>query len=143
MFESGKMKRIVLLFLLIFFYANDIWSFEKKVPENFEEFFIEFNIDSSFQKSRINFPFIIKQIATPDRNFDEFDTIPNLLNWHVVNLIDTCNNGIFNIIFENANIRSNQFIYKRLSINSNFFEKWYFKLIKGKWFLIKRENYAD
>lgn len=110
--------------------------------ESFDEFLAKFSNDSVFQMSRVSFP--LKHVFLDDDTFK--------LDSTTISKKDYCLNKLYYELYE----RSDAFpvLYDNFDLNvrdtgervfqwkgfTGMDERYYFKRVKGKWFLVRTEN---
>lgn len=114
----------------------------KEKPEDFREFLVHFSSKSDFQVTRIKFP--LESISLTE---DMDATKTNMLNrtdWKYENIFygKGCSE-IYPQVFDNFEMKlkeSDERVLAWRGIENGIAIFYYFKLIDGKWFLVKKED---
>ncbi|HPS05572.1 MAG TPA: DUF4348 domain-containing protein, partial [Tenuifilaceae bacterium] len=111
-------------------------------PENFDDFLKKFSNDSTFQLSRVQFPL---QYEYLNRETFNIDTCNLLLQDYKItrlhNVLLKCSEA-YPMIYDNfdCKLRETDERVFRWKGFTGMDERYFFKRISGKWFLIKIEN---
>jgi hypothetical protein len=134
---------LVLAYLPLFSSCNEVNQAElKNSTENeiFKDFFIEFSSDKQFQLSRIQFP--LEYISLNEELDKEIKDIINKESWSFINTgLDV--NSLWLQTYDNFQFKNDKSDYKvveKRGFSDGVEEYFYFKRIKGKWYLIKWED---
>jgi hypothetical protein len=111
-------------------------------PENFDNFLKKFANDSTFQISRVQFPLQYKYLNRENFNVDSSNLL--LKDYKITRLYNVLLNcaEAYPMIYDNFDCKlreTNERVFRWKGF-TGMDERYYFKRISGKWFLIKIEN---
>tara|TARA_B110001450_G_C17443418_1_gene408880 strand:- start:256 stop:708 length:453 start_codon:yes stop_codon:yes gene_type:complete len=141
-------KSILFILLISFFSCinnssvkkNEVTSIEEN-KENFFIFFQDFCMNEEFQLQRIQFP--LAEIYLSEDLNDKIESFIKKENWEYIELKKFDDNTFeyyFNSFTDREIKETNEKIYSILGIENGVNINYFFKIVNGKWYLVKIEN---
>ncbi|MEM6806004.1 MAG: DUF4348 domain-containing protein [Bacteroidota bacterium] len=112
--------------------------------ENFDKFFYKFCNEEEFQISRVKFP--LKHLYLSDENFDKDSTLIQKNSYSydklLYNLLEYTDS--YPVFYDNFNSKlsdTDERLFRWKGFTGND-ERFYFKRVRGKWFLVKTASFG-
>lgn len=123
--------------------SEDIKIKSEKIDESFESFFEKFNRDSTFQTSRVVFPFKVMQLSDEGES-DDADTYNSTFiarsDWKKV---DFTFPNEKNIIVNKTRINENEVNFQYGIEDTGIYVEYFFQKREGKWWLVYAKDSSD
>lgn len=122
---------------------SDSSSSSEKESESFDEFFEKFCLEEEFQLSRIKFP--LETIQLDDDTYD-YDTVyVDKRQWRHLRFDYFPDKDARSQIYDNFKREMNdsdERVFEWRGIGNGIEDYYYFKRIKGLWYLVKEEDFS-
>jgi hypothetical protein len=141
------MKKILFILLISFFSCINNSSAKKEVisieenKENFFIFFQDFCMIEEFQLQRIKFP--LAEIYLSEDLNNKIESFIKKDDWEYIEIKKFDNNTFeyyFNSFTDREIKETNEKTYSILGIENGVNMNYFFKIVNGKWYLVKIEN---